>query len=118
MNIKYHLFIGISGAIIAKDWYFLVGSVISDLPLIHNELKIIYKKQKFSLPELNMIELGSYRATHSLFILPFLLFFNIPFVVAILLHQIFDWFTHTGQMSAQPFYPFRYKVKFGKDIMK
>lgn len=117
MNFKYHLAIGIVGSIILKDWHFLIGSIIPDLPLLFNELNILLKKRKFSLSELNMAELRGYRVTHSLLIIPFLLF-NYQFAIAITLHQISDWFTHTGEMSSMPFYPFQYKIKFGKEILK
>ena len=101
MNIVGHLTAGVVGSLITGNWLFLLGSIIPDLVLIPNEIKLLIKKETFN--KWNVIGKKFYDITHSFyFFLPFLLISPI-LALSILIHQILDIPFHTSNFRWNPF---------------
>jgi len=99
-----HAIVGVIGSIVF-NWGFLLGSILPDISLLYNEIKIQTRRKKFDPSEVSKIELSIYRFTHSL-IFVFLL---IPFpsiALGCLFHQVMDWYSHDGIFKTMIFYPF------------
>lgn len=118
MNIKYHLLMGISGAIILNEPYFLIGSIICDIPLIYNEYKLKKNKTYFIPEKVDKVSLIFYKITHSIWFFLFGFIFSSYLSFGILIHLLMDSISHTGIFSLMPFYPIKYKIKIGKEILK
>lgn len=120
MNILYHLSTGATlDLIFNTSGICTVASILPDVILIPNEIKLIIKNIPFKENEVNKFIVKAYYLSHSLLILLPLLFVSKYIFISILIHQIQDWFTHTGIFSTRPFYPIsNYKIKFGKNILK
>lgn len=94
-------------------------SVLPDTPLIFNEILLIKNKQRFDPWKVPAYVMICYKTTHSLFFL-FIIYwlFGYHATIAFGVHQITDWFTHTGRFAAVPLFPYKYKIKFGREILK
>src|SRR3989304_6174642 len=104
MMLPAHSIVGVIGRIVF-NWGFLLGSILPDISLLYNEIKIQTRRKKFDPSEVSKIELSIYRFTHSL-IFVFLL---IPFpsiALGCLFHQVMDWYSHDGIFKTMIFYPF------------
>jgi len=106
MHIGTHFLVGALGSVFLGDEKFLLGSIILDLPLVINEYKIRRYKYKFDPSRVSSIEIKLYRITHSLFFIPIMFYTGgIYFSIGGLIHQILDWFSHTGRFRTQILYP-------------
>ena len=105
MNIIGHLTIGFIGYIITKEPLFLIGSIIPDIALIPNELKL----KKFNKWKVKYKFL--YDISHSLYIPFILFFFSKIFAVAYLIHILIDIPFHSSTFRWKPFLFNRYKTK-------
>jgi hypothetical protein len=105
MNIVGHISIGLIGYTITKEPLFLIGSILPDLALIPNELRL----KKFN--KWNVKYKFLYDISHSLFIPIILLFFNKLFALAYLIHLIVDIPFHSSSFRWKPFLINRYKTK-------
>lgn len=120
MNVKYHGAIGIAGSLLLQDPLFLLGSIIPDLPLIPNEVKLIKNKQNFNAYKVDKYSFSLYLMSHSAFFCAFVaLFCPLSFWTGYLLHVICDLFTHSGRFTARPFFPlYAWRFPWGKNILK
>lgn len=120
MNIKYHAAAGVIGEIVVPSGgLFLLFSVLPDFPLLLNEIKLQTEDKKFDPMEVSDRAFFWYHTFHSLPVTAFLLSYSVPAGLAHLLHVVADWFTHTGRFAAMPFFPMlKYKIKFGREILK
>jgi hypothetical protein len=119
MNVKYHLGLGIIIDLsLGTKGLMTLYSIIPDLPMLVNEVKLLIRKEKFDPLKVNHIIWYAYMLTHSLFILPLIYAISPHGCVAYLIHLICDWFTHTGRFSSRPFHPFPYTITFGREILK
>jgi hypothetical protein len=105
MNIVGHISIGLIGYAVTKDPMFLIGSLISDIVLIPNELSF----KKFNKWDVKYKFL--YDISHSLFIPIIIFFFNKIFAIAYLIHLLIDIPFHTSSFRWKPFLINRYKTK-------
>ena len=121
MNIKYHVACGVAlDLTFGTKGLLTLFSVLPDLVLIPNEIKLLREKKAFDASEVPPILLTAYKYTHSLIFIPYIwLFFGELAALAVLIHQIADWFTHVGIFASKPLFPFsNYTVKFGRNILK
>jgi len=119
MNALYHIGLGVIGTVVTGDPLFLLGSVIPDITMMFNEIDLRLNKTEFNEDNVKPWILTTYRILHSVLILPLIYLFGINFFVGYLIHQITDWFTHTGKFATMPIYPIsKYQFKFGKNILK
>jgi len=110
MHIVIHSSIGLVGGLVFESPGFFVASIFPDVVLIGNEIKLLVKKQKFNPQKVDSISITLYYLTHSLWIviLSFFLFDSLV-ATAIMIHQVVDWFSHTGVFETKPFYPVCHK---------
>jgi membrane-bound metal-dependent hydrolase YbcI (DUF457 family) len=120
MNIKYHVACGILLDLsLGTRGIMVLCSLLPDLPLVGNELRLWRTKSRFNENEVKDGALAFYLLTHSLLILPIIYYLFGLGVVAYGVHIVADWFTHTGRFSAKPFYPLcSYTLRFGKEFLK
>lgn len=120
MNIKYHLLCGvILDCTVTKFPIGIISSVIPDVPLIANEIRLIKNKQKFNQNDVSNILIQCYFATHSLLILPLLAIAVPHYLAGYALHILTDLFTHTGRFTARPFFPLiDWRFPWGRNILK
>jgi membrane-bound metal-dependent hydrolase YbcI (DUF457 family) len=120
MNIKYHASIGIIGSFITKDPLFFIASVVPDVVLVYNEIKLFLNKNVFDEKKVDKISLNLYYTTHSFITSIAMLFcFGPVFFIGYFLHLFCDIFTHVGLFSLKPLYPFnQWSFKCGKNILK
>jgi hypothetical protein len=119
MNIKYHIACGVVLDIVYNTkGVMTLYSILPDTPLLLNEYKLFKYKLKFNEWAVSNNLFTLYKITHSLFILPFIYWLSPLGCIAYTIHQIADWFTHTGRFSSVPFYPFPYTITFGRNILK
>ena len=120
MNIKYHLLCGVAlDCTVTKFPIGMISSVIPDVPLIANEIRLIKNKKKFDDNDLSELVMRCYFATHSMLILPFLLIAAPNYVSGYALHILTDLFTHTGRFTARPFFPLiDWRFPWGRNILK
>jgi hypothetical protein len=106
MGIDKHLLIGLIGYVtVFPSSFFILGSVVIDLPLIVNEIQIQRKKISFDSSLLTSTEKNLYRGTHSLFFVVLVSFLEPTLAMGVLIHQLCDWISHEGEMVTQPFFP-------------
>lgn len=120
MNIVYHASMGLALDVVFNTGLTMtVCSVLPDLPLIKNEMRLIKEKRRFNEREISEQTIAFYRLTHSLFFCPLLLAWSKPAFFAYLMHIICDLFTHTGRFAAQPFFPIsNWTFPYGRNILK
>ena len=119
MNAKYHIACGIGLDILfGTKGMMTLFSVLPDTPLLFNEIKLRIRKESFNEWKVSLLTMLLYRTTHSLFFLPFVYVVDDKAWIAWLIHQITDWFTHTGRFASEPIFPFGYRIKFGRNILK
>lgn len=119
MNIKYHIVCGVILDIsFQTKGIMTVFSILPDTPLLINEISLIKNKRKFDEWDISNFTMILYKCTHSLLVLPLIYKLHTFAWFAWLVHQVCDWFTHTGRFTAMPIFPFSYKVKFGRNILK
>ena len=100
MNILGHVVVGIIGTIITQDYYFLIGSILPDIPLIYNELNNRFRKKQFN--KWNVQGKFVYDFTHSVYILPYIYLFSPIFLLAWVIHCVIDIPFHTSSFRFNP----------------
>ena len=121
MHIKYHVACGIALDVTFKTYGIMtLFSILPDAPLIFNEIKLIREKKAFDPNTIDNRIMNLYRFTHGLPFLSILaLYLDWTLVLAFGIHQVADWFTHTGRFASQPLFPFHnYTVPFGREVLK
>ena len=119
MNIKYYITLGlILDIALGSNGWVTLGSILPDLGLLKNEIKLFFTKKSFDPNSVTHLDRTMYFTTHSFFILPFLNMIHGYLALGYFLHLISDMFTHTGVFSARPFYPFNYVFKYGREVLK
>lgn len=120
MNIKYHVAVGVIGEIyFDSHGLFLLGSLLPDFALIPNEINLVWQRQNFDPNKVPRFILDTYHFTHSLVFAAIVFYFNPIIGYGVILHQLCDWFTHTGVFSTRPLYPFmNWSIPFGREILK
>jgi hypothetical protein len=119
MHLKYHALVGLIGDVALNGHgVVFVASIAPDLTLLFNELRLRYKKQRFSPALVDEYSFTAYHLAHSTFTTALLYFIDWRLACGHLLHTIPDWFTHTGRFSAMPLYPFsRFRIE-GWEVLK
>jgi len=105
MNIIGHLIVGVLGYSITDDKLFLIGSLLPDIALLPNEIRIL----KFDKHDVKGKWL--YDVSHSLYVPLLLINLNLTFAIAYLLHILIDIPFHTSTFRWKPFLFNRYKTK-------
>ena len=106
MNIAAHATTGLIQSAIVRSWWPLVGSILPDLPLLGNEIKMRFTGKAFDEDDIDEPILAAYRFTHSLFF-AFMLGLTDPLVAfGVIVHQLMDWLSHGDNLRAQPLWPF------------
>lgn len=119
MNLIYHSIVGVSLYLIFDSKEMLISSILPDLTLGYNEIKLFLNKKRFDENEVDNISYTIYHLVHSLLFCFICFIINFDFGVGLLIHQICDWFTHTGRFSTIPLYPLlKWKIPFGRNILK
>lgn len=119
MNIKYHLLCGIAlDCTVTKFPIGIISSVIPDVPLIANEIRLIKNKKKFDENDVSELTMKFYFSSHSFINLITLFLINKMYCIGYAIHLISDLFTHTGRFTAMPFYPFQWRFPWGRNILK
>jgi len=103
-----HLLFGIAGGYFI-GWEFLLGSILPDISLCVNEIKLQIKRKKFDPEKVSKIEFILYQLTHSLFFAFIFLKFP-PLALGVFFHQVLDWSSHNGKFEIKIFYPFSRRV--------
>ena len=109
MNIIGHLAIGITGSLITNNWLFLIGSILPDIALIANEIKLLITNNKFNKFDVSFKLL--YDLSHSLYMLIGLYFLPISLSIGYLIHILIDIPFHSSSFRWKPFLFNRWKCK-------
>lgn len=120
MNIKYHAACGILlDCTITKFPIGLISSIIPDVPLIKNEIKLILNKEKFDENKISQSTFIFYKITHSFLFGLCIIFLSKTFAIGYNVHLLLDCFSHIGKFTAVPFYPLiNWRFKWGRNILK